>query len=118
VNSSNAYGNILDQSKATPAFKKGLKDQFQLNSNATSNTLTSNDGRFSDSNYNLKGRASKNLLTDTQKTDKLLSDIQEINEDESIGRKTLDSRQLIKKQPKSYELFKILDSDFGKRCLS
>ena len=36
----------------------------------------------------------------------ILNDIQEINEDEQLGRKTLDSRQLIKKQPKSYEILK------------
>ena len=46
MNSNYGFGNNgrQDQSKATPAFKKGAYENLnQMNSNATSHTITSND---------------------------------------------------------------------------
>ena len=45
-NGSNAKYNQLDLSKATPAFKKTTNELFKLFSNATSNTLNSNEERY------------------------------------------------------------------------
>ena len=42
-NGTASKGNILDMSKATPAFKKAMRDKLALTSNATSNTLNSID---------------------------------------------------------------------------
>ncbi|CDW86865.1 UNKNOWN [Stylonychia lemnae] len=92
----------LDQSKATPAFKKALKEKFnQIYSNATSNSLSSqegkNDWRYSNtSNTQKKERISEPQMFDASQ---MLDSVLETSEGVNSHRQIPETRQIVKKAP-------------------